>query len=167
MKKILIILLLFFFNFQYVLADNNFKFADIDKIIQETTIGKKTINKINEIEKSNIKKLKGFEKELKNLEDSINVKKNIISKEEYNKEIRALKYKLSDFNDKKNEMVKQFTTTKNNELQLLFKTINPIIQDYMEKNSIEILFNSKNIFMGNKDLDLTEILINEINTIKK
>ena len=33
----------------------------------------------------------------------------------------------------------------------------------MKVNSIEILFNSKNIFMGNKNSDLTKQLIDEIN----
>ena len=60
-------------------------------------------------------------------------------------------------------MVKNLSDTKNKELQKLFKIINPIIQNYMNENSIEILFNSKNIFIGNKNSDLTNILIDEIN----
>ena len=57
----------------------------------------------------------------------------------------------------------QITNVKNNELQKLFKIINPIIQEYMSQNSIEILFNSKNIFFGNKNSDLTQELIDAIN----
>ena len=33
----------------------------------------------------------------------------------------------------------------------------------MKKNSIDILFNSKNIFIGNKKSDLTKELVEEIN----
>ena len=33
----------------------------------------------------------------------------------------------------------------------------------MKQNSIEIIFDKKNIFIGNNNLDITKILINEIN----
>ena len=33
----------------------------------------------------------------------------------------------------------------------------------MSENSIEILLNTKNVFIGSKKSDLTDILINEIN----
>ena len=33
----------------------------------------------------------------------------------------------------------------------------------MEQNSVKILFDSKNIFMGSKDLNLTEDILNKIN----
>ena len=33
----------------------------------------------------------------------------------------------------------------------------------MSQNSIEIIFDKKNIFIGNKNFDLTETLTNEIN----
>ena len=63
---------------------------------------------------------------------------------------------------KKNEMVNNFKNSKNNELQNLFKTINPIIQNYMKENSVDILLNNKNIFIGSKKLDLTQKLITVI-----
>ena len=34
----------------------------------------------------------------------------------------------------------------------------------MKKNSIEIIFDNKNIFMGNQNSDLTLQLVNEINS---
>ena len=40
---------------------------------------------------------------------------------------------------------------------------NPVIQNYMNENSVQILLNSKNIFMGKKEIDLTQQLIDEIN----
>ena len=64
-------------------------------------------------------------------------------------------------------MVNNFKITKSQELENLFKIINPVIQDYMKVNSIGILLNSKNIFMGRKEIDLTQQLIKEIdNKIK-
>ena len=59
-------------------------------------------------------------------------------------------------------MVNNFKNEKNKELENLLIIINPIIQEYMKDNSIDILLNSKNIFMGRKEIDLTEKLIKEI-----
>ena len=61
-------------------------------------------------------------------------------------------------------MVKDFSDLKNKEIKALFTKINPIIQNYMNENSIEILINSKNVFIGSIKSDLTQVLIKEINS---
>ena len=132
--------------FNYSFAEQSLKFADIDAIIKNTNIGKKVLNKLNKIDESNIKKLSELQNDLKSKENDINIKKNLLSEDEL-----------------KNEMIKNLSDIKNKELQEVFKVINPIIQNYMKKNSIDILFNSKNIFIGNKNSDLTDELVQEIN----
>ena len=52
---------------------------------------------------------------------------------------------------------------KKKEIENIFKKINPIINDYMEENSVNLLFDSKNIFMGAKKLNLTEDILKKIN----
>ena len=144
-------------------ASQNIKFADIDLIVQNSEIGKKTLSKIEKVNKSNIEKLNKFQKKLKDRESEIKVKKNIISDEEFKKEVENLKRQLADFNKEKDLMVKSFSNLKKNELKALFDKINPIIQNYMNENSVEILINSKNIFIGSVNSDLTQVLIKEIN----
>ena len=70
-------LYLFFFNcfFANVNANQNIAFADIDLIIKTTKVGKSTLDKIKQLNNSNIEKLKSFEKEIKDEEDKINKKK--------------------------------------------------------------------------------------------
>ena len=41
--------------------------------------------------------------------------------------------------------------------------VNPIIEKIMEKNSIGILIEKKNIFIAKSNYDITEIVIEEIN----
>ena len=162
-KLLIYLFIILNFTNSIVNAKQNVAFADIDLILKNTKIGKLKLDKISKLNKSNIETLKNFEKEIKIEEDKINKKKNLISNEEYQKEVNKLKTKIKNFNIKKNEMVNNFKNEKNLELDNLFKIINPIIQEYMKENSIEILLNSKNIFMGRKEIDLTEILIEEIN----
>ena len=162
-KLFIIILVNFFVCLNYSSADQNLKFADIDAIIKNTNIGKKVLIKLNKLDENNIQLLNELQNELKNIENEINIKKNLLSDDELKNEIDKLNIKLANYNKKKNEMIKNLSEVKNKELQNVFEVINPIIQDYMKRNSIDILFNSKNIFIGNKNSDLTEELVEEIN----
>ena len=166
MKKILKykLSILFLFLFLPLQADDKFKFANMDIIIKKTEYGIKMLNKIDQLDKENVSKLKAYEDDLKKLEKQINLKKNVVSEIELDKEIKELKLKINSYKQEKDLMVKKLNQIKNNELKIFFNKVNPIIQNYMNKNSIQILFNSKNVIMGNKNADLTDVLIQEINS---
>ena len=100
---------------------------------------------------------------LKNLETEIRNKKNIISDEAYNKEVISFRKKLTDLNEEKNNLVKEFNAYKKKELKNIFDQISPIISNYMDKNSITIILDSKNIFMRKVNSDLTKNVLIEIN----
>ena len=162
--KIIFFLLIFQLIFKNSFSvEQNLKFVDVDALIENTDIGKKILIKLNEIDQNNIKKLKVFENELKNQENQIKSKKKLISEDELKKEIDNLNLKFADYKKIKNDMITKLSETKKNESKKFFKIINPIIQNYMNENSVQIILNTKNIFMGNKKSDLTQILINEIN----
>ena len=162
--KIIFFLLIFQLIFKNSFSvEQNLKFVDVDALIENTDIGKKILIKLNQLDQNNIKKLKDFENELKNQENQIKLKKNLISEDELKKEIDNLNLKFADYKKIKNDMITKLSETKKNESKKFFKIINPIIQNYMNENSVQIILNTKNIFMGNKKSDLTQILINEIN----
>ena len=138
-------------------------FINIDYIIKNSIIGKKTLSKINELNQKNIIELKKKEKILKDLEEEIKNKKKIVSIEAYNKEVALFKKKIQNFNNEENISVNEFNKFKDDEFEKIFNQISPIISDYMKQNSISILFDSKNIIMGNVSSDLTEKILNEIN----
>ena len=52
-------------------------------------------------------------------------------------------------------MVKNFTKFKNDELNKILLEFNKIIQEYMERNSVDIVFDKKNIYIGKGSLDIT------------
>ena len=64
----------------------------------------------------------------------------------------------------KNEM---FNDYKKKEIDKVFQTISPIINSYMEKNSVKILFDAKNIFMARNDLNFTNDILEAINKVAK
>ena len=158
--------LLIFFIFFISINSSNSKetaFIDLDYVIANSNIGKKVLENIDELDKKNLEDLKKKSKSLKDLENTIKNKKNVISDEAYNEEVVLFKKKVQEFNNEKNQIVKNFNDFKRKEIENIFKKISPIINDYMEENSVTILLDSKNIFMGSKKSNLTEDILNIIN----
>ena len=56
-----------------------------------------------------------------------------------------------------------FKKKKQISLKKFFDQITPIIQNYMDENSINILLDRKNVFIGKTDSDITNSIIEKIN----
>ena len=161
-RLILVIIILFSF-INASISKENIGFVNVDYLIQNSNIGKKLLANINDKDKKNLDNLKKKNQILQDLESSIKKKKNVISDEAYNKEVIDFKKKFQEFSKEKNKIVQEFNIFKKKEIENIFKKINPIINDYMEENSVNLLFDSKNIFMGAKKLNLTEDILKKIN----
>ena len=160
-----LIILTFLFGLPVNLLSANEKvgFIDVEYIIQNSIIGKKALDKVQVLNKKNVNQLEKKNKILNELETNIRSKKNIISEDEFNKEVLVFQQKIKDFTSEKDQTVKEFNQFRKQELEKILKLFRPIISNYMKENSINILFDSKNIFMGNNDTNFTEDLLKKIN----
>ena len=155
-NRFILIIIIFFSFINTSISKENIAFVNVDYLIQNSNIGKKSLANINDKDKKNLDNLKMKNKILQDLESSIKKKKNVISDEAYNKEVIDFKKKFQEFSKEKNKIVKEFNIFKKKEIENIFKQINPIINNYMEENSINLLCDSKNIFIGAKKLNLTD-----------
>ena len=162
-NRLILIITIFFTFINASISKENIAFVNVDYLIQNSNIGKKLLANINDKDKKNLDNLKKKNKILQDLESSIKKKKNVISDEAYNKEVIDFKKKFQEFSKEKNNTVKKFNVFKKKEIENIFKKINPIINSYMEENSVDLLLDSKNIFMGARKLDLTEDILKKIN----
>ena len=165
MKKIsfiFIITIFFFFKINLAYSNNNTAFIDLDLILNKTIIGKKLLGDLELINNNNIQELQKKELELKKDEEEIKKKQNVISQEQFDLEVKNLQDKVKKYRNKKNQMVTSLDQKKKENLSNFFKKINPIIQNYMDSNSIDILLERKNVFIGKNKSDITEIIIKEI-----
>tara|TARA_B100000900_G_scaffold324324_1_gene283974 strand:- start:472 stop:984 length:513 start_codon:yes stop_codon:yes gene_type:complete len=163
LKKIFLYIAIFFLILSKSYATEKISYLDMEYVIKNSNLGKSLLEKINKENDKNIKILKKREEELKKQEDELMKKKNIISKEEFEKEIIELRTKIKNFRSEKNDMVKNINDIKNKELSKLYEKINPIIQAYMEKNDVEILLDMKNIIMGKSSSNISNSIIEVIN----
>ena len=146
------------------LSEDKIAFIDLDLVLKKSKIGQSYLLKINKKNEENIKNLKSKEDVLKKIEDGIKKKQNILSKEELDKEIFSLQEKIKKFRSDKDKIVLEFNKMKNESLNNFFNQVNPIIQNFMDENSIDILIERKNIFIGKKNSDITDTIVKKIDS---
>ena len=158
---------IFFFLFIYFLNStisySKIVYLNIDFVIKNSQIGKVSINKLESINKQNLETLKENQSELKKLENELKKKENIISSEEFNKELKILKIKFKEFSIEKEKIFENFKKKESDEIGAILEKINVVIQEYMKQNSIEIVLDKKNIFIGKVSSDITEKILIQVN----
>ena len=165
-KKIYFFCLIFFFFFSININANEITkivFIDIDYLINNSTIGKQTLQNLEKLNNENVKILKEKESILINREKELKKKQNILSDNEIKKEVDDLKIQIAKFREEKNIIVKNSEKNRINELNKILDQFNKIIQEYMTENSIDIVLNKKNIFIGKVTSDITGIVLEKIN----
>ena len=154
--------ILFYTNI--ALSNNNIYYLDIDYLMNNSLAGKSIIKKLDEKNKFNKKKFEESEKNLQKEETRIISKKNILSKEEYIKEVQLFKKKVKDYKLSRNRTINQISKIKNDAQRTLIESLTPILTDYAKKNSISYILPKKNIIIGKKELDITNSILKILNS---
>ena len=114
----------------------------------------------------NIDNLKKDELKLAKLEKDLITKKNILSKEEFDKKFSEINLNISSFRKEKKKIIQDFENKKKKEISSFFKRINPILIEYMKKNSLDLILDKKSLIIAKNELDITikikEIIDNQI-----
>ena len=142
-------------------------FLDIDFVLNNSNYGKSIYSRLEELNKKNFDNLVKMEKELEKKKKSIDVSKNISTKENLDQQISLFNQDVKNFRSEKSKILKNFELKKKNEIDNFLVKVNPIVQDYMKANSISIVLPKNQIFMGNVDMDITNDIIELVNKIVK
>ena len=166
-KNFFFILLFSLLSFNVSKADEKISYVDIDYILSNSLAGKSLLETLKKEEKLKIENFKVSDDNFKDKEKKILAKKNLITNEEINKELKSLQIEFQSYRKNKMNEIKKFKAKRNRNILNFIKLINPIIENYMAENSISILLDKKNIFIASKDYDITKNLITLIdNKIK-
>jgi len=166
-KKFFLIIIFFSLTINFLKADEKVFYIDIDYLMTNTVAGKELLNKLKKEEELKINKFKLNDDNFKIEEKKIFAKKNLISKEELNNELKTLQIKFQKYRAEKIIEIDELKTKRNKNIATFLSLINPIIERYMTDNSIYMLIDKKNVFIANKDYDITNNLIELIdNQIK-
>jgi len=163
MLKIIYIFLFILLSFKNVYANTNIKFIDIEFLIQNSVEGKKLIKELDKKKKDNSDLLKKKEDSLRSKEKELQKKKNIITKDEFNKEVSELRNDIDLFNKERNKINDEFNQDRLKKLSILIDEFNKVINNYIDNNSIDIVIDKKNLYMGKKSSDITSEILSKLN----
>tara|TARA_B100000530_G_scaffold328080_1_gene268531 strand:- start:264 stop:776 length:513 start_codon:yes stop_codon:yes gene_type:complete len=166
MKKVKLVF--FFILFFSLLSKNSFSnesvaIIDLDSLLEKTNSGKKIISQLNLINEQNLKSLQVIESQIKLNRDNINNQKNILSDEQLKEKINDLNNDIKKFQNEKNKLVNNFNLQKKKQFDIFFKKIIPVIENYISENNIKVVIDKKNIFIANKENNITEDIVKIIN----
>ena len=154
MKSILISFLLIL-KFNFVYADEKIAFIDLNFIMNNSLSGKSINNFINTIKDKKIEEFNIIESKIKKDENDLISKKNIIEKKIYNQKVDQIKIRINNYNNDRQVFKKYLDERKIIYTNKLLESLNPIISNFVEKNSISVVLPKKMIIIGKKNLDIT------------
>ena len=107
---------------------------------------------------------------LKNKEKKIIAQKNILSQEDFQKELSSLRKEIINFQKEQVKARDNINKLRIGATNKLISKLSPILQEYAKKNSVSLILQKKNIVMGKKEIEITdeilEITNKEIKNIK-
>ena len=158
-KNLICILIIFFSTISLGKSNENVAYLDLDNIVKNTKAGKSIIDKLKVSKDTALKKFEKKEKALKKVEEDINKQKNVLSKEELKNKISDFRKEIASFRNDREKLINDFNIKKMQEFDKFFKKITPIIGEYVEQKNIDIVLDKKNIFLANKNNDITNEII--------
>ena len=153
--KFILISFLFILKFNFVYADGKIAFIDLNYIMNKSLSGKSINNFINTIKSKKIEDFKNIESKIKKDENDLISQKNIIEKKIYNQKVDQIKLRINNYNNDRQAFKKYLDERKIIYTNKLLESLNPIISNYVEQNSISVVFPKKIIIVGKKNLDIT------------
>ena len=146
-------------NSQAYSSEKNIVYLNLDQIFQNSIPGSLILNELKDQNNKNIEKFKLKETDLRNQEQDLIKKKNILSKEEFDSNVVSFKKKMKIFNKEREEAFLKFEKEKKEKLNNFLLKITPLIEIFVKENSINIVLNEKNLFIASKNFDITNQII--------
>ncbi len=144
-------------------ANENIRFININYIVKNSEAGK-ALNKIIENKSKKItSELNDLGKKIEEKKNKIISQKNIIKKEEYAKLVKTYEDEVKKFNNIRIKKNDDFNKYRMNSQKKIIEALNPIITAFLKKESVQILLQKEQIIFGDKELDITEEILNIFN----
>ena len=145
------------------MAENQVYFINLKKVLNESKAGSVAQEKLVKEFENQDKKFKNESNALKKQETELINQRKTLSADEYKKKVSSLRKKNVDFQNRRRNASSNFVKKKNNARNQLLKSLNPILQKYMDENGIMMIMNEKNVILANSKVDLTNTIIDLLN----
>ena len=144
-------------------SESKIAYIDMEFIFNNSNAGKKLTESLNKININNKKFFDKKEDELKKKELKIISQKNILENSQIEEQLKNLQNEANIYRNEKIKKINEFNKKKIDASEQLFKSIEPILIEYSNKNSISIFLKKKNIVIGKSELNKTNEILEIVN----
>ena len=162
-KKIFFLIFFFISTNQVLYAESPY-FLDFKFILNESTAGKKAQTFLKNKLENGIKNIQNKQKNIQEEEKKIIQKKKIISAEEYEKNVKELRNKVSSLQKDRNQLLETVSKQRQKARKILLDNLNPIIKNYMKEKNIRMVVDKKSLLLADEALDITQDIISLLNS---
>lgn len=110
---------------------------------------------------------KNLAKKLEDQKSKILSQKNILKKEEFDKMVKNYDKEVKEFNDLRKKKNDNFNDFRVRSKKRILDLLNPIIINFLKKESIQILLQKEKIIFGDENLDITKEVLEIFNSKHK
>ena len=133
LKKFLVLyFFLMFSSFSYA-EEQKIVYINVDKIMQQSIAGKSIKKQLENIYSKNLEKFKKSDEILKNKEKKLIAQKNILSQEEFQKELSGLRKEIINFQKEQAKARDDINKLRIGATNKLISQLSPILQEYAKK----------------------------------
>lgn len=136
---------------------------DFTKVLNESKAGKEAQEFLKNKLNKDIKRFSDIENNLREEEKQLISQKKVISQEEYQKKVDDLRNKVSKLQSDRNTSLNNVAKTRAEARTKLLSALNPILEEYMEKNNVNLILDKSSILVSKKELDITDQIIEVLN----
>ncbi len=162
-KKTLIFIFILFFYYGNSYSNEKIVYMDFNYVINNSNIGKKVLKELNDLNKKNINNLNNLQNKLKVEIDEINKIKNVASKEDIQKKISTHNVNVQEYEKLKTKLSNELNKIRNEEMNRLVKLINPLLENYMKDNSIDMILNKEIVYFAKDQYDISKDILDLTN----
>ncbi len=162
-KKFLFINIFFFIFVSSFAEEQKIVYLNVDKIMQQSIAGKSIKKQLENFYNKNLEKFKKNDGILKDKEKKIIAQKNILSKEDFQKELTGLRTEIINFQKEQVKVRDEMNKLRIGATNKLISKLSPILEEYAKKNAISLILQKKNIVMGKKEIDITDEILSITN----
>ncbi len=145
-------------------AENKIVYIDMNKILNESKVGAFVENELKKLHETKLKAFKKTEENLKKKEIDLISKRNILARNEFDAKVKLLNEDAQKYQAERRKWFDEIAVKRNTARAEVLKSLDPIITNHFEKNQISLIIYKRNIAIGNSELDITDAIIDELNT---
>ena len=145
LKKLFFIFFLLTFTFNTSAEIHKIVYIDIEKIMQQSVAGKNFISLLDKKHKINISKFNKANEQIKAKEKKLITQKNILSPEDFQKELSKLRNEITNFQQDQVKARNEINKLRVLGTNKMINEITPILENYAKENSINLILQKKKI----------------------